>query len=42
VRRTFIGALQTAPVAQQVLALVTSLHRVEHEATKQKLFGQAK
>jgi len=42
VRRYFFDALKTAPVAQEVLDLITDLYRVEHETTERGLSGNAK
>ena len=42
VRRYFFESLKTAPVAQEVLELITNLCRVEHEAKEQGLSGNAK
>jgi len=41
-RRYFFEALKTAPVAQEILDLITDLYRVEHEATERGLSGNAK
>ena len=42
VRRYFFESLKTAPVAQEVLDLITDLYRVEHEATARGLSGTSK
>lgn len=42
VRRYFFESLKTAPMAQEVLDLITDLYRAEHEATERGLSGNAK
>jgi transposase len=42
VRRYFFESLKTAPVAQEILDLITDLYRVEHEANERGLSGNAK
>lgn len=37
VRRYFFESLKTAPIAQEVLDLITELYRVEHEAKEKRL-----
>ncbi len=42
VRRYFFEAVKTAPIAEEALELITTLYRVEHEATERGLSANAK
>jgi len=39
-RRYFHDALSTAPAAQEAIAIILELYRVEHEASEKKLVGE--